>query len=255
MTRIRSAARAVVALAAAAAVLAACGGGDPPGRPPQSAGDALDRPVPAAVRDLVFTTSTGAHTSLNALRGKVVVLTDFLTLCGEECPMTSANMNQMARIGAADGLGDKVVFVEVTVDPQRDTPARLAAYRKLYAPAGNWLLLTTTPANLAAFCRFFGISYQATKEDDPPATDWLTHQPLTYDVAHEDALVFLDEHGNERFVVLGNANTAGRTPPAALEQFLDQQGHQNLTDPGPVSWTVPQGLRVVGWLLGERVAT
>lgn len=242
----------LAAVAAALVLLAGCGDGRP-ARPGQSLGTSLDRAVPTGIQDLEFTTSTGAQVSLAALRGKVVVLTDFLTLCSEQCPMTSANVNAMARAVHADGLDDKAVFVEVTVDPARDTPARLAAYRHLFAGAPNWLLLTTTPANLAVFCRYFGIFYKKTKEDSPPDVDWRTGQPLTYDVAHQDAVVFLDPTLHERFVIVGNADTQGTAPPGRLTSFLNDQGEQNLDHPGRLSWTVPDGLQVVGWLLGRSV--
>lgn len=254
----RRASAALLATAAAVALLAACGGdppGNPPGKPPASYGAAGNRLVPASVGNLPFTTSSGARMSLSDLRGKVVVLTDFLTLCGEQCPMTSANMNLMARTVSQDGLADQVVFVDFTVDPGRDTPARLAAYRNLYGKARNWLLLTASPANLAKFCQYFGIFYAKTKEGNPPARDWLNGKPLTYDIAHQDAVVFLDKQGHERFVLQGQADTRGTTPPAALDKFLDAQGHQNLTHPGPLSWTVPEGLRIVSWLLGRKVKT
>lgn len=249
--------RALVALLAAAAAtapLAGCGA-DPPGPPPASEGTTVDRPVPASVANLSFTTSSGTQVSLSALRGKVVVLADFLTLCGEVCPMTSANMNLMARTAARDGLAGQVVFVEFTVDPGRDTPARLASYRNLYAKAGNWLLLTTSPSNLAKFSKYFGVFYTKTKEDSPPETDWLTGKPLTYDIAHQDAVIFLDKQGHERFLLLGNANTQGKAPPATLNNFMDAEGHKNLTDPGPLSWTVPEGLQATSWLLGKKVTT
>lgn len=249
----RGAPAALLAAAAVAVLLAGCGG-DPPGAPPVSAGATVDRPVPASVANLSFTTSSGARISLSDLRGKVVVLADFLTLCGEECPMTSANMNLMARTAAQDGLAGQVVFVEFTVDPGRDTPARLAAYRALYATAGNWILLTTSPSNLAKFSKYFGVFYAKTKEGSPPDRDWLTGKPLTYDIAHQDAVIFLDKQGHERFLLLGNANTQGTTPPATLNNFMDAAGHKDLTDPGPLSWTVPEGLQVVSWLLGRKVA-
>jgi len=44
------------------------------------------------------------------------------------------------------GLGNQVVFIEATVDPERDTPARLRAYTKEFE--ADWPLLTGTPANL-----------------------------------------------------------------------------------------------------------
>lgn len=253
----RGASIVLLAAAAVAALLAGCGADppDPPGAPPASEGATADRQVPASVADLSFTTSSGARISLSDLRGKVVVLADFLTLCAEECPMTSANMNLMARTAAQDGLAGQVVFAEFTVDPGRDTPARLAAYRNLYAKAGNWILLTTSPSNLAKFSKYFGIFYVKTKEDSPPDRDWLTGKPLTYDIAHQDAVIFLDKQGHERFLLLGNANTQGTEPPATLNNFMDAEGDKNLTDPGPLSWTMPEGLQVVSWLLGRKVAT
>lgn len=253
----RNPGRALVALlaaTAAAALLAGCGA-DPPGPPPASEGATADRPVPASVANLSFTTSSGTQISLSALRGKVVVLADFLTLCGEECPMTSSNMNLMARTAARDGLAGQVVFVEFTVDPGRDTPARLTAYRNLYAKASDWLLLTTSPSNLAKFSKYFGVFYTKTKEGSPPDIDWLTGKPLTYDIAHQDAVIFLDKQGHERFLLLGNANTQGTAPPPTLSNFMDAEGRKNLTDPGPISWTVPEGLQVTSWLLGKKVTT
>jgi protein SCO1/2 len=244
---------ALVAAVAALLLLAGCGGTDPPARPGRSVGTSLDRAVPARIQHLPFTTSSGARVTLAALRGKVVVLTDFLTLCSEQCPMTSANVDAMARAVHADGLDDKAVFVEVTVDPVRDTPARLAAYRQLFAAVPDWLLLTTTPANLAAFCRYFGIFYKRTKEGSPPDVDWWTGRPLTYDVAHQDAVVFLDPQLHERFVIVGGADTQGATPPRRLASFLNDQGAKNLRHPGRSSWTVADGLRVVSWLLGRSV--
>lgn len=249
----RRAIAAFLAAAAVAALLAGCGG-DPPGKPPASEGATVNRPVSSSIENVPFTTSTGARMSLSDLRGKVVVLADFLTLCGEVCPMTSSNMNRMARTVAKDHLGSKVVFVEFTVDPGRDTPARLAAYRNLYPKASNWILVTTTPSNLAKFSKYFGVYYAKTKEDNPPDIDWLTGKPLTYDIAHQDAVIFLDKQGHERFLVLGNANTQGAAPPTTLDKFLDAEGKKDLKNPGPLSWTVPEGLQAVSWLVGKQVS-
>lgn len=249
-----SAALLAATAAVALALLAGCGG-DRPGQPPASYGAPVDRPVPESIANLPLTTSSGARISLNDLRGKVVVLTDFLTLCSEECPMSSANMNLMARTASRDHLASQLVFVELTVDPGRDTPARLAAYRGLYGNAPNWILATTSPSALAEFCKYFGIFYVRTKQGTPPARDWLTGKPLTYDIAHQDAVIFLDRRGHERFLLLGQADTRGAAPPATLGGFLDTQGHQNLAHPGPLAWTAPEGLRIASWLLGEKVAT
>ena len=67
------------------------------------------------------------------------------------------------------GLGAKIVFLSITVDPGRDTARRLAAYRRLYAPApADWLTLTGTPTNVAALWNYFGV-YTQKVPDTPPA--------------------------------------------------------------------------------------
>ena len=87
--------------------------------------------------------------------------------------------------------------MEITVDPGRDTPARLAAYSKEFG--ADWPLLTGTPANLAALWKFFGVSVQIVPEDQPAKIDWYTGTPLTYDVNHTDGYFLIDPSGHERF--------------------------------------------------------
>jgi len=199
------------ALAASALAVTACASGPAaPGPPSAYLGTVLDTPVPASVADLPLTTDTGQVTSLAAWRGQVVVLTDFLTLCQETCPLTTGNLLMMDRAVTAAGLGRRVRFVELTVDPGRDTPSRLRAYRKLIGAPANWSLLTGSPAVIGQIWRYFRVWYQRVAEESPPGTDWLTGKPLSYDVDHQDALVYLDARGRERFVVAGNPNARGR---------------------------------------------
>lgn len=249
---------AVLAIAlVAASLLAACSGGQSPPvpAPPASLGTVLDSAVPVAVLDAPLTTPQGTPTSLRAYAGRVLVLTDFLTLCSEICPITTGNMVEMARQAQAGGLGGKVAFVELTVDPERDTPARLAAYRKFFAnPPADWQVLTAPASSLTTIWRHFGVSYERQPQPTPPATDWLTHQPLTYDVGHLDAVVYLDGAQHERFLITGNPNGLAHPPPSALASTLSEQGRANLNHPDPgMSWTVDQGLQPVSWLTGRQL--
>ena len=54
------------------------------------------------------------------------MLADFLTLCQETCPLTTGNLLVMDRAVIAAGLGHRVRFAELTVDPGRDTPGPAA---------------------------------------------------------------------------------------------------------------------------------
>ena len=240
------------ALAACSLGLTGCGSGPGvPGPPSAYLGTVLDKPVPVA--DLPLTTDTGQVTSLAALHGQVVVLADFLTLCQETCPLTTGNLLMMDRAVTAAGLAGRVRFVELTVDPGRDTPSRLRAYRKLVGAPANWSLLTGSPAVIEQIWRYFGVWYQQVAEDQPPGVDWLTGKPLTYDVSHEDALFYLDTRGRERFGVVGAPNAAGAPIAPALRRFLSARGRGDLSHPDPSTWTAAEALSPVAWLTGRPI--
>ncbi len=213
----------------------------------------LDSQIPAAVANAPLTDETGRATSLAAFRGKTVVLADFLTLCQDICPMISANIGQMDRAVAAAHLAGQVQFIELTVDPQRDTPARLSAYRKLFDASPNWSFLTASPAVIAQVWKYFGAWYQKQDEDSPAGFDWWTGQKLTYDVDHQDVLVYLDKSGKERFLIVGPPNTQKHLLPAKLDKFLNQIGREHLNDPAADSWTAPQALQPLSWLTGANL--
>jgi cytochrome oxidase Cu insertion factor (SCO1/SenC/PrrC family) len=128
--------------------------------PLPAGGTEVDRPLPAAVLRLPLTDEHGRRVTLGDYHGKTVVLTDFLTLCHEVCPLTSANFGVLQRQAQAAGLGEDVQFLEVTVDPARDTAPRLEAYSKMLGTAPDWDLLTGTPRDLARLWKRFGVGYQ-----------------------------------------------------------------------------------------------
>jgi len=242
------------ALAVSALLVTACAGGPgAPGPPSAYLGTVVDTPVPPSVADLPLTTDTGRVTSLAAWPGQVVVLTDFLTLCQETCPLTTGNLLMMDRAVAAAGLARRVHFAEVTVDPGRDTPSRLRAYRSLIGAPANWSLLTGSPAVIARIWRYFRVWYQRVTEGNPPGTDWLTGQALTYDVDHEDTLIYLDASGRERFVVVGNPDAETAPIAPALRRFLSARGRAELSHPDASTWTAAEALTPIAWLTGQAI--
>jgi protein SCO1 len=245
---------ALAAVLTAAAAVAACGGGTGvPGPPSAYLGTVVDRPVPAGIADLPLTTDAGRRTSLGAWRGQVVVLADFLTLCQETCPLTTGNLLVMDRAVTAAGLGRRVRFAELTVDPNRDTPSRLRAYRALVGAPANMTLLTGRPAVIERIWRYLGVWYQRVGEDSPPGTDWLTGRALTYDVDHQDALLYIDASGRVRFVVVGAPNASGATVTPALRRFLSAQGRADLSHPDASTWTAAEALGPIAWLTGRPI--
>jgi len=199
--------------------------------------------------------STGARFDLQQLAGKVVVISDMMTLCQETCPLDTANVVAAARAVQHAGLSSHVAFLSITIDPGRDTVARLAAYRKLYgATPADWQVATGAPAALAAFWKTLGVYIQKVPDTPPAPRDWLTGKPLTYDLTHSDEVFFLDGHGHERFLLEGAPHLGAGAPlPATLRNFLDATGRANLTHPDANDWTLPQELQVLSWLAGQAI--
>jgi cytochrome oxidase Cu insertion factor (SCO1/SenC/PrrC family) len=231
---------------AAGLVLAACGS-SAPSAPSANEGLVMNRPTPNQVQ---LTNQEGHTVTLAGLKGKVVVLAPFLSLCQDECPLVTAAFIGLQRDVRAAGLGSKVVFVEATVDPGRDTVARLAAYQKDFG--ADWDLWTGTPANLAALWKAFGVSYQVVKEDNPPHDDWLTGKPLTYDVEHTDGYLLIDAKGKERFIDTNAPNLHGKLNQK-LTSLLNPGGVQGLHNPNALDWTVNQALAAISWLIGTNI--
>jgi protein SCO1/2 len=246
---LRLAPRVVSSLLALVVGVAACGGSTSPAAPSANVGTIIPPGHPAPTIPLVD--QNGQPTTLAAFRGKYVVMAEFLTLCQEECPLTTAAFQNMKASVDQAGLAGQVAFVEVTMDPGRDTPARLLAYQKEFG--ADWTLLTGTPDHIAAFWKHFGIYYQKVAESTPPATDWLTHQPLTYDLDHTNGFMLLDRAGDERFITQQLPNLHGRIPPQ-LKSLLDSQGITNLNSPDPgQSYTIPQAISALSWLVGKKL--
>lgn len=124
----------------------------------------------------------GSDFRLSLLRGKVVVLEFGFTHCPAVCPASLAMLAQ-----ARQKLGphaDRLQVVFVSVDPERDTPARLKAYLAQFDK--SFIGLTGTPEQMAAIRKDYGIT--ATKFPAPGG------QP-GYQMGHSSYLYFIDKKG------------------------------------------------------------
>lgn len=217
-----------------------------------SIGTPLNSKIPQSIRDLPFTTSNGKQVSLADLTGRIVVLSDMMTLCQETCPLDTATVVQTARAQEHPASEKSPVFISLTVDPTRDTTTQLRAYRTLFTkPPADWQAWTGSVKNVDALWTYFGVWRQRVANGPGPAPhNWRTGAPLTYDVQHSDEVFFLDPAGHERFVLEGAPYAAGGTVPQALQKFMDAQGLKNLKDPAPTAWTEAQAETVIRSLQG-----
>lgn len=220
-----------------------------------SGNDNMDITLPQSIVSLPLLDPSGHAEPLSSFKGKVVVVSDVMTLCQETCPLDTANLVQAARAVEKAGLGNQVEFLSVTIDPQRDSAAQLAAYRQLFAPPpADWATLTGTPENLTALWKNFGVWVQQVPEGNPPAKNWRTGAALTYDLNHSDDVFFIDQNLHEQTLLDGPAHVAqGAQVPSALQTFLSETGHQNLEHPSADAWTTQQVLQIISGLVHHAI--
>ncbi len=176
------------------------------------------------------------------------MLVPFLTLCADICPFTTGILLQVEKALEADHATSKVEIVELSVDPHRDTTARLAAYAKL--THAGWQLVRMNPADLAKFQKFFEFTYVKVPEDNPPSIDWMTGKPLTYDIQHSDDYFVIDPEGHERIVEDAAPDYTGQAEPEAPEV---PQRRRPRTPEAPATARLDHGRRAGG--VGARVRT
>lgn len=99
--------------------------------------------------------------------GRPVVLNFIYTTCTTVCPVTSQTLSQLqARLGADR---DKVRIVSISIDPEQDTPAQLAAYARKFNASPEWRHYTGTMAASIAAQRAFDV-YRGNKMNHTPVT-------------------------------------------------------------------------------------
>ena len=91
----------------------------------------------------------GAPVKLADYRGKVVAVTFIFTLCADTCPVLTPMMSFVQDQLGPD-FGEKIHFVSITVDPERDTPEVLKEYAQAFgANLSGWSFLTGRPTPFA----------------------------------------------------------------------------------------------------------
>ena len=227
------------------------------GEAARGGGTYLNEPIPVEVLKLPLVDQSGTTFTLDSLKGKTLVITNFLTSCQEICPMTSANMRDVGDAVLKAKASDKIKVLEITVDGERDVPSRFLAYQNLFATK-NWTLAGGSSANLAKLWDYFGAPAtmeefsKADKESNPP--DWQTGKPVSYDMMHADLVIIVDEKSTWRWLDLGAPNVGTSKIPEKLKAYLSPDGIKNLEKPEGSSWKVEAIYSALRDITGIRLA-
>ena len=142
---------------------------------------------PPHAADFTLTAHTGKPARLSDFQGKLVLLYFGYTYCPGICPTTLAEVVQALRtLGPQEA--EKIQVLMISVDPERDTPHRLAAYLTHFHP--SFLGLTGTPDEIATTAVSYGIYYK--KYEGPTADSYL--------VDHTSMVIVVDEKGIVRLL-------------------------------------------------------
>ncbi len=170
-------------------------------RPPAFHGLPFEKPIPAP--EFALTDQHGQTVRLSDYRGKVVVLFFGFTHCTVECPITLATFKRVAA-----RLGDDVArvrFVFITVDPQRDTPARLGEFLAQFDP--TFVGLTGSLEEIEDVARAYTVFFNEIPVTPSPGAhihaDGTTHlhdAEDAYLVNHTTLVQVIDQTGMMRLV-------------------------------------------------------
>ena len=196
-------------LVAASVVLAACGGSSSAGTPSTGGGSDdfagyVRRPV-RSVRGVSLPSADGTTVAMPAVPGGLRLVHFGYTSCPDVCPTTMADIARAVRSLPAADRG-RVQVAMVSIDPARDSAAKLAGYVSTFVPDGE-ALRTDDDAALRAAARAFGADYEVR-----PGADG---QP---EVSHTSDVFVVDDTGE--IVLAWPFGTSSRSIAADIRRLL-----------------------------------
>jgi protein SCO1/2 len=206
----------------------------PPRITPEEAPDhqTLDLAAPPIGGDFVLE-GAGGPVALANLRGRVVLLYFGYTWCPDICP---TNLVQIA--GALRGLTAaeraRVQVIFVSVDPERDSPQRLAEYSGYFHP--DILGVTGRAEQIAETARRYGAAYRRVEMPDSAMGYAVDHSAYSYLIDQEGRLVGHLDHATPAAEIIGAIrDLLGDGPASRTEEAPtpSQQptNHQPLENP------------------------
>jgi cytochrome oxidase Cu insertion factor (SCO1/SenC/PrrC family) len=147
-----------------------------PGAGRNAAAGTVAVPAGVAIGGPFRLTDDKGHEASNAdYRGRWMLVYFGYSDCPDDCPLTLQKMSvALKQLGP---LADRLAPLFVTVDPARDTPARLARYLGNFDPRITGL--TGSDAQIAAAAKAYRV-YYAPAEHEKSGTDLVGHSTFLY---------------------------------------------------------------------------
>ena len=148
-----------------------------------------ERPLPKAAiaegGDFTLDSANGP-VSLKDYRGKLVLVYFGYTFCPDICPTSLAATAEGLKLLTPEEAA-RVAMIFISVDPERDTPARLKEYVEFFHP--SMVGVTGKPEDLAEIAKRYGVFYAKQKVATAGNGYVVDHSADTYVVAPDGQLV------------------------------------------------------------------
>lgn len=148
--------------------------------------------------DFVLHSSRGDF-SLKAMRGKVVLLYFGYTQCPDVCPTSLSVLAQALNELSEEELA-AVQAVFISVDPGRDSYARLEEYVRYFHP--SLLGVTGSELEVAEVAKRYGAQYEQVVLEGSEFGYAVNHSAQTYMISPEGELRYVFPHETPSFVLL-----------------------------------------------------
>ncbi len=142
-------------------------------------------PGPKSLVPFRLTDQNGEAFSERSLEGRWSFLFFGYTYCPDICPTTLATLSLMEKKLQSSGVAAPHQVVFVSIDPDRDTPARLAEYVPYFNP--SFVGVTGPEEELAGLTRQLGILYARAESQDISTDNYL--------MDHSAAILLIDPEG------------------------------------------------------------
>lgn len=152
---------------------------------------------PVAAAPLSLTDTNGEAFTLDQLKGDVALVYFGYTTCPDVCPTTLTDFQAVK-----DDLGpdaDRVKFVLVTIDPERDTEAKLKEYLAFFDP--DFIGLRGSEAKTEQFKRDYGIIVKRVEYPDSATKYLLDHSAQVYAIDPQGRLALTFPYGMDPALV------------------------------------------------------
>jgi protein SCO1 len=151
---------------------------------PREYASMLVYPTPKAIAPFALQMTDGSAFNVDALKGRYTLLSFGFTTCPDICPTTLTGLKQV-NTAVPEALRPRIMLV--SIDPERDTPAKLAEYLQFFDP--SFVGATGDIGSLTSFAANLGAVFEKEPAEPGQAAD-------AYMMAHTTSLFLIGPDGH-----------------------------------------------------------